>query len=162
MEGFKALGAKVKKSNLNYLVTLENQPKRNIEIFFREASVTATENLILASALRPGTVILKNCAKEPHVIDLCKMISQMGGQIAGIGSDTLTITGVDKLYGTKFRIGMDCIEAGTYMIAAAITGGKVEIKGVDSTDISPIQSSLKEFGIKTENQEGSLHPRQIS
>ena len=155
LEGFKALGAKVKKSNLNYLVTLENQPKRNIEIFFREASVTATENLILASALRPGTVILKNCAKEPHVIDLCKMISQMGGQIAGIGSDTLTITGVDKLYGTKFRIGMDCIEAGTYMIAA-ITGGKVEIKGVDSTDISPIQSSLKEFGIKTENQEGSL------
>lgn len=163
LEGFKALGAKVKRSNLNYSVMMDNQlrldrsqQKKDVEIFFKEASVTATENLILASVLGSKTVVLKNCAKEPHVIDLCKMLILMGAEIAGIGSDTLTISGVDKLNGCKFRIGMDFMEVGTYMIAAAITGGKVEISSVDSTDLSPILIPLKEFGIKAEYQDNQL------
>jgi len=156
LDGFKALGAKVKRSNLSYLMSIDNQQKKDVEIFFKEASVTATENLILASVLGSKTVVLRNCAKEPHVFDLCKMLSQMGAKIAGIGSDTLIISGVDKLFGTKFRIGTDFIEVGTYMIAAAITGGRVEISGVDSTDLSPFLVPLKEFGIQVEDGDNQL------
>lgn len=150
LEGFKSLGAKIKKSNLNYLVTMDNQQKKEVEIFFKEASVTATENLILASVLGSRNVILKNCAKEPHIVDLCKMLISMGARIDGVGTDTLIISGVEKLFGAKFRIGTDFIEVGTYMIAAAITRGKLEMSGIDSTDLSPISIPLKEFGIKTE------------
>jgi len=157
LKGFKALGASVKKNNLNYFLTLEKKEKREIvDFFLKEASVTATENLILTSVLGKKEVTLRNCAKEPHIVDLCKLLSQMGAKIEGIGTDTLKISGVDKLSGTKFRIGMDFIEAGTYMVAAAITGGKIKIEGIDETDMNSIISALKEFGIKVDLEDQSI------
>lgn len=157
LDGFRVLGADIKRNNLQYFLTLEKKEKnKTLDIFLKEASVTATENLILASVLGKQTVILKNCAKEPHVVDLCDMLIQMGAKISGIGTDTLEIIGVDKLYGTKFRISMDFIEVGTYMVAAAITGGRILIEGIDQTDINPIMVPLKEFGVKIENQDGKL------
>ncbi len=155
LEGFKKLGARVKKDNLKYSITLEKSDKA-VNIFLHEASVTATENLVLASALGVGEVILRNCAKEPHIVDLCNMLNQMGAKIDGVGTDTLKISAVEKLYGTKFRIGIDFVELGTYAIAAAITGGKVTIDGLDETELDPILSPLTDFGIKTEKVGSSI------
>lgn len=157
LAGLKALGADIKKSNLAYLITYgKKAPPEVMDIFLREASVTATENLILASVLGKHVVILRNCAKEPHVIDLCKLLAQMGAEIHGSGGDTLKIWGVDKLSGTKFAVGMDYVEVGTYMIAAAITGGKLEIEGIDETEMNPVFMPLKEFGIRVEHKDKSI------
>lgn len=156
LAGFKSLGATVKKDNLEYFLTYEKDDKKTLDVFLKEASVTATENLILLSVLGCKTVILRNYAKEPHILDLCKMLSQMGAKISGMGSETLEISGVDKLSGTRFKIGMDYIEAGTYMVAAAITGGRIQIEGVDDTDINPLLSSFGEFGIKFEVGDKSI------
>lgn len=155
IEGFKALGATVKRDNLKYFLTLpEDRKDETVDIFLKETSVTATENLILSSVLGNKTVILRNCAKEPHILDLCRMLSQMGAVIEGSGGDTLKIKGVSKLFGTKFRIGVDYIEIGTYAIAAAITEGRIKLEGIDGSDLDPIYSPLKDFGIRMEQGDG--------
>lgn len=157
LQGFKELGAIVKKNNLKYHLSLDKGNGEILDIFLKEASVTATENLILASVLGNRTVTLRNLAKEPHIIDLCKLLTLMGAQISGIGTDTLKISGVEKLRGARFRIGIDFIEAGTYMIAAAITGGRVQIKGMDETMMNPIFKSLGEFGVKVKRQDQNIY-----
>lgn len=155
LSGFKALGVDIKKDNLKYF--LQTQKKEgNFDVFLPEASVTATENLILASVLGTKVTVLRNCAKEPHIVDLCRMLTQMGALVEGIGSDTLKITGVEKLHGTKYRIGIDFIEVGTYAIAAVITGGRLQIEGLDNTDLDPIKINLERFGIKFERENNIL------
>ena len=157
LNGFKALGVSIKKDNLNYSLTLEKREKNeNIDIFLKEASVTATENLILLSVVGKQTVVLRNCAKEPHVLDLCRMLIQMGARISGTGTDILEIMGVERLFGTKYKIGIDFIEVGTYMIAACITGGRIQIGGIDGTDMNPICKNLEEFGIKIEMDSNNI------
>ncbi len=158
IEGFKALGASYKRDNLKLTLqfTENTKEKNNCTIFLQEASVTAAENLIIASVLGKREVILKNCPIEPHVVDLCKMLIQMGAQITGVGTNYLIIKGVEKLYGTRFRLGIDYIEMATYAIAAAITGGKVKITGLDNTDLDPVLNPLKRFGIEIENKDESL------
>jgi len=151
LAGFSGLGVNFKKSNLKYsLFVAEDSSFKKAEIFLQEASVTATENLILASVLGERQVLLKNCAKEPHIGDLCRMLLQMGAKIEGVGTDTLEITGVKFLRGTRFRIGADYIEAGTYAVAAAVTGGEIEIEGVEEAFLGPVFLPLKSFGVKTE------------
>ncbi|OGE27902.1 UDP-N-acetylglucosamine 1-carboxyvinyltransferase [Candidatus Daviesbacteria bacterium RIFCSPHIGHO2_01_FULL_40_11] len=155
--GFKALGTSFKKNNSKFsLYFAKNSPLANCDVFLPEASVTATENLILASVLGSRVITLKNCAKEPHVSDLCRMLTQMGANIVGIGTDTLIITGVNKLNGTKFRIGADYIEVGTYVVAAAITGGEVTISGLGGAYLDPVLSPLKSFGIKIEESKDAI------
>ena len=153
LEGFKLLGASIKKDDVKYTLSLESK-SGEVSIFLTEASVTATENLILASVLGKKLVLLRNCAKEPHIVDLCRMLTQMGAKIEGVGSDSLKITGVEKLSGTKYRIGIDFIEVGTYAVAAAITGGKIKIDEIDATDLEPILFALKEFGVNYEINKG--------
>lgn len=155
LEGFKNMGASIKKNNLKYSLTL---PKdfREVNIFLPEASVTATENLILAAVLGQKRITLRNCAKEPHIADLCRMLISMGAIIEGIGTDTLKITGVEKLNGTKFRISADYLEIGTYIIAAAITGGEVKLEGLTGEDLDPILSPFRNFGIKMERDDSSI------
>lgn len=154
LEAFRELGVFIKKNNLKYSLTYSQNKNSNIFLF--EASVTATENLILASVVGKGQVILRNCAKEPHILDLCRMLSQMGAKIEGIGGDTLKITGVKKLNGTKYRISADYLEIGTYAIAAAITGGQVRIEGLGDEDLDPILLPLRSFGIKMERDTESI------
>lgn len=174
LEGFKALGAVLKQSDSKFSLSFEEKqshglffekdsPLKIFDIFLQEASVTATENLILASVLGQRQVTLRNCAKEPHIIDLCKMLLQMGAEIEGIGTDTLKIIGVESLSGTKFRIGADYIEVGTYIMATAITGGKIRIDGIEGTFLDPVLEPLKSFGIKTEENKGSIivHPSKL-
>ncbi len=157
IEGFKSLGAVFKKDNLKLTLQFpdnegnHSSKNKSYSIFLQEASVTAVENLIIASVLGNKSVTLKNCPVEPHVVDLCRLLEQMGANIEGVGTHTINIIGVEKLRGTKFRVGIDFIEVGTYAIATAITGGRVKITGLDNTDLSSVLNPLTRFGIKLED-----------
>lgn len=157
LECLQTLGANIKRQDLKFSLSYpEERNNKSYSIFLSEASVTACENLILASILSDKKVTIKNCPTEPHIVDLCKMLLQMGANIKGVGTDSLEIEGVSKLRGTKFRIGVDYIEIGTYVVAAAITGGKIKISGIDSTDLDPILEPLTRFGIKLEHNSDSI------
>lgn len=155
LEGFKALKVELKREDLKYSLRGVDQAGE-IEFFLPEASVTACQNLILFSALGKLTVTLKNCPKEPQIVDLCNLLIQMGANIFGIGTNTLVIKGVPMLRGTKFRLGIDYIELGTYAIASAITGGMITIKGLDNTDLEPILLPLKRFGVNIGASKGEI------
>lgn len=163
IEGFKSLGASFKRDGDKLtLIQSEGKINNSFTIFLQEASVTATENLIICSALGNKEVILKNCPSEPHVVDLCDLLNQMGANIQWIGSDIIKIVGVETLHGTKFRVGIDFIEVGTYAIAAAITGGKVKLEGLDNTDLDPVLKPLERFGILIDKEGDCLSVSCIS
>ncbi|MBU1032065.1 UDP-N-acetylglucosamine 1-carboxyvinyltransferase [Patescibacteria group bacterium] len=164
LEGFKALGAKLTKNEQRFSLFFEqNKDQKDCEVFLREASVTATENLILVSVLGKKTIILRNCAKEPHIVDLCKMLTCMGAKIEGIGGETLVICGVENLRGTRFKIGADYIELGTYIVAGAITGGEIKIQGIRELFLDPILEPMKSFGIQITRQDNEItvHPSKL-
>lgn len=151
LEGFRALGADYQQDDLSYKVVFKKIPvDKEIDIFLPERSVTATESLILVSSLKERVTILRNCASEPHVVDLCHMLSGMGVKIEGIGTDQIKIHGKLKLKGTNFVLREDYIEIGTYAIAAAITKGKITLTNLDNTDLDPILMPLKKIGVRAE------------
>lgn len=158
MEGFKNLGFKFKNADRDYRGRQSYQVKEDQEIFLDEPSVTATENMILASVIGNRTVTIKYCAMEPHVVDLCKLLSLMGAKIKGVGTQTLIIKGVEKLKGAEFSIGSDYIEMGTYAVASVITEGEVQIQNCTLTDLEPILFPLKKMGvsISTEDKNGRI------
>ncbi|PIE80018.1 MAG: UDP-N-acetylglucosamine 1-carboxyvinyltransferase [Chloroflexi bacterium] len=112
-----------------------------------EASVTATENTVMAASLAKGITIIDNAACEPHVRDLCNFLNQMGAQIEGIGTNRLTIHGVEKLTGTEFRIGADFMEVGSFIGAAAVTGGEIRIKDADPHNLGMIELVFEKLGV---------------
>ncbi len=120
------------------------------DILLDEASVTATENAVMAAALAKGTTVLRNAASEPHVQDLCLLLQTLGTPIEGIGSNRLTIHGVDRLGGGEFRVGADYIEVGSYIGAAAITGGEVRIKNADPQHLDMILMVFRRLGVNCE------------
>lgn len=149
IEGFVALGADYEQDDLRYKLMFKGKSREKIiNIFLPEKSVTATENLILASALGSSQVTIRNCATEPHVVDLCNLLAQMGVGIVGVGTDTLIIKSAARLRGANFKIRADYIEVGTYGVAAAVSGGKITLKGLDNTDLDPLFISLQKFGVK--------------
>ena len=117
------------------------------DIFLDEASVTATENAVMAASLAEGITYIKNAASEPHIQDLCNMLNAMGAKISGVGSNILKIEGVKKLHGTEFTIGPDYIEIGSYIGMAAATKGKIKIKGIRSEEMRPLKYSFAKLGI---------------
>lgn len=121
---------------------------RGADIFLDEASVTATENAIMAAALASGTTTLTNAACEPHVQDLCNMLVQMGAKISGIGSNVLRIEGVKKLDGAEFTIGCDYMEVGSFIGLAASTRGSITITNVNPKTMRPIIPAFKKLGIE--------------
>ncbi len=118
------------------------------DLFLDEASVTATENAIMAAVLAEGKTDITNAASEPHVQDLCDMLNMMGAKISGIGSNILHIEGVKKLSGTDFTIGPDFMEIGSFIGLAACTRGSIEIKGVKPRDMRPLKISFSKLGIQ--------------
>jgi len=126
------------------------------EIFLEEASVTATENTLLLASVLPGKTIIKNAASEPHVVNLCQMLSLMGTQISGIGSNYLTVKGTKSLKGVRHQISPDHIEVGTFAIAAAVTGGEIEILKVEKKDLDPIALVISKMGLEMEFKNNSL------
>lgn len=117
-------------------------------ILLDEASVTATENLIMAAALADGTTTIYNTACEPHVQNLCQMINDMGGKIKGIGTNLLEVEGVRKLHGTEQEVGPDSITAGSFIVAALVTGGDLTLENIDHSDFDILEKPFKRFGIR--------------
>lgn len=125
-------------------------------IVFSKISVGATINTILAAVLANGITHLSNCAKEPEISDLCKCLNSMGAEISGVGTSELKIIGKKELNGTTHRVIADRIEAGTYMIAAAMTKGNLKINGINYETIENLSSRMKEAGINITNFHNSL------
>ncbi len=151
---FERLGATVE-VNGSYDVEAA-QGLQGAEIFLDEASVTATENAVMAAALARGTTRLLNAAQEPHVQDLCRFLNGLGAKIGGVGTGTLEIQGVESLSGGRFRLGSDYIEAGSWVAAAVITGGEVLIKDVRPDDFRMIEIGLGRLGVRMRFRDGDL------
>lgn len=123
------------------------------DIFLDEASVTATENAIMAAVLAEGNTILTNAASEPHVQDLCNMLISMGAIITGVGSNILRIVGVPKLKGTTFAVGPDYMEIGSFIGLAAVTKGSITITDINPRDMRPLRIAFGKLGIRWEIDE---------
>jgi UDP-N-acetylglucosamine 1-carboxyvinyltransferase len=119
-------------------------------LFLDEASVTATENALMAAVLARGTTTIENAASEPHVQDLCRMLNSMGGRISGIGSNILTVEGVPRLSGTEFRIGSDYMEVGSLIGLAAATRGELEIEEAAPRNLRMARIAFAKLGITWE------------
>ena len=122
---------------------------RGAEIVFDKITVTGTEDLLMAATLAEGETIMQNCAREPEVADLAALLNSMGAKIEGAGTSTIKIKGVTKLRGTKHRIIPDRIEAGTFIIAGALTSGDLNVQGCDPKHLTAILQKLEETGVKT-------------
>ena len=148
------LGAKV---SVNDTFSFSTDSLKGADIFLDEASVTATENAIMAAVLAEGETVLTNAASEPHVQDLCRMLCAMGASITGIGSNTLTIHGVKKLNGCDFQIGADYMEVGSFIGLAAATRGELFIEGAKPQDIRPAKIAFGKLGIVWDHSGTVLH-----
>jgi UDP-N-acetylglucosamine 1-carboxyvinyltransferase len=148
------LGAKVKTNNE---FTFSAKTLLGADIFLDEASVTGTENAVMAAVLAKGKTILTNAASEPHVQDLCNMLVSMGARIEGIGSNILTITGVKKLSGCEFEIGADFMEVGSFIGLAAATGGDLHIEGARPQDMRPAKIAFGKLGISWAHEGSIIH-----
>lgn len=154
LKGFEAMGAEITFGHGHVEAKAENGLK-GAKIYLDFPSVGATENIMTAAALATGTTIIENSAKEPEIVDLANFINEMGGKVVGAGTDTIRIEGVNKLYGTIHHIIPDRIETGTFMVAAAITGGDVIIENAVPEHNAALISKLGEMGVViTELDEG--------
>ena len=144
MKGFEALGASI--SIDSGMINANADMLLGAHIYFDMVSVGATINVMLASVKAKGITILENCAKEPHIVDLANFLNSMGADIRGAGTDVIKIHGVDILHGTTYSIIPDQIEAGTYMVAAAATGGDVLVKNVIPKHREAITDKLEKAG----------------
>ena len=153
LKGFKAMGAEVftKQGNIEVEGNLLGE-----RIYLDFPSVGATENIMMAAALAKGETILDNAAMEPEIVDLQNFLNKLGADIRGAGTSTIKIKGVEKLKGTRHQIIPDRIEAGTFMVAAAMTGGDVIVENVISSHIKPVIAKLKEAGAQVEEFEDSV------
>ena len=149
LKGFEALGVKIEQGH-GYIEASAPEGLKGTSIYFDFPSVGATENIMMAASLAEGTTILENAAEEPEIVDLANYLNKMGAKIRGAGTDTIRIEGVDKLHGADYTIIPDRIEAGTYMIAAAMTGGDVVVENVLPEHQKPLIAKLREAGAVVE------------
>ncbi|MEX1266983.1 MAG: UDP-N-acetylglucosamine 1-carboxyvinyltransferase [Woeseia sp.] len=144
VQGLRAMGAEVVVRN-GYIHAHAKRLK-GAHIVFDTVTVTGTENLMMAAVLADGVTVLENAAREPEVSDLAAFLNAMGARVSGAGSSTITITGVDALSGTQYRVLPDRIESGTYLVAAAMTGGSVRLKQTDPEILETVLIKLAEAG----------------
>lgn len=149
LDGLRAMGAIIEVKN-GYIDAKVNGRLKGVELNLPKITVNGTENLVMAASLAEGTTIIRNAAQEPEVTDTINFLNAMGAKITGAGTDTLTIEGVERLHGGEYRIMPDRIEAGTYLIAAAITQGNIKIKQVDPSTLTNVLDKLRESGAKIE------------
>ncbi|KMK95908.1 MULTISPECIES: UDP-N-acetylglucosamine 1-carboxyvinyltransferase [Rossellomorea] len=147
LKGFEAMGAKVKVGN-GFIEAEVDGRLHGAKVYLDFPSVGATENIMMAAVLAEGTTILENVAKEPEIVDLANFLNKMGGNVVGAGTGTIRIEGVDRLYGVEHSIIPDRIEAGTFMVAAAITKGDVLVKGAIPEHLSSLIAKMEEMGVK--------------
>lgn len=154
LKGFEALGANY--SLENGIVKVKCEKLRGAHIYLDVVSVGATINIMLASVKAQGLTIIENAAKEPHIVDLANFLNCMGADIFGAGTDVIKIKGVKNLKGVTYSIIPDQIEAGTYMVAAAATGGDIVLENVIPKHLESITAKLEEMGVKFEEFDDAL------
>ena len=142
-----ALGARPESPGSSVLIAPDGL--RGASFYLDEASVTATETALLAAVTAPGATEIRHAASEPHVAELARFLRLMGADVAGEGTSTLRVTGVPHLKGAVHRIDGDFIEAGSWAVAAAVTGGEVEVRGARPVDMEPILAVLSRFGVRS-------------
>ena len=145
LHALRALGAEI---HANDGFTMRADGLRGRDLFLDEASVTGTENVLMAAVLAKGTTIIRNAASEPHVQDLARLLNAMGACIGGIGSNTYTIEGVEKLRGAEFEIGPDYIETGSFIGLAAVTRGELLIKNAAPEHLRMVFLTFKRLGVE--------------
>jgi UDP-N-acetylglucosamine 1-carboxyvinyltransferase len=151
IKGFEVMGAEVQIISGDIVATTDG-PLHGGRVYLDMVSVGATMNIMIAAVLAEGTTIIENAAKEPHIVDLANFLNAMGANISGAGTDVIKIRGVKRLRGGVYSIIPDQIEAGTYMAAAAATGGSVLVKNVIPKHLECISSKLREMGVKVTEQ----------
>ncbi len=154
LKGFKAMGAAVEMDH-GYVEAAAETLNGN-KIYLDFPSVGATENIMMAAALANGITVLENAAEEPEIVDLANFINEMGGKVRGAGTNTIKITGVSSLKGAEHTVIPDRIEAGTYMVAAAITKGDIILENVIPDHLRPVMAKLIEMGCEVEEGESSI------
>ena len=154
LKGFRALGASVDILHGAVVAKAENLTGKHI--FLDMVSVGATINIMMAAAMATGNTIIENAAREPHVVDVANFLNSMGASIKGAGTDVIRIQGVEKLHGTTYSIIPDQIEAGTFMVAAAATGGDVLVKNVIPKHLESITNKLEKIGVNVEEFDDSV------
>ena len=154
IKGLERLGAKINQEH-GY-VEASAKRLRGAEIIFDKVTVTGTEDVMMAATLAEGTTVMENCACEPEVADLADLLTKMGARIEGAGTSTIRVHGVSKLHGAKHRIIPDRIEAGTFIIAGAITGGDLNVAGCEPTHLSVLLQKLTEVGLKVAHHVDSV------
>ena len=142
--GFRALGAK---ASVGRKTLALKGALKGARILLDEASVTATENILMASVLAKGRTVIDNAACEPHVVDLANLLVAMGAKVAGAGTNRLVVEGVESLHGCEATVGCDYIEAGSYLVAAAVTGGELTLTNVDPPPFEVLAPSFARFGV---------------
>lgn len=163
LRGFENLGATFTHLREQRSYRIDAKQMRGVHMVLDEASVTGTANIVMAAALTPGITTIYNAACEPYVQQLCKMINRMGGKITGIGSNLITIDGVDKLGGTEHRLLPDMIEIGSFIGLAATTNSEITIKNCSIPDLGIIPAVFKKMGIEMEFRGDDIYiPQQDS
>ncbi|MFI3238836.1 MAG: UDP-N-acetylglucosamine 1-carboxyvinyltransferase [Lachnospiraceae bacterium] len=154
VKGFKALGAKIRFEHGSIIA--EAIDLTGAHIFLDVVSVGATINIMMAAVLAEGQTVIENAAKEPHVVDLANFLNSMGANIKGAGTDVIRIVGVRSLHGTEYAVIPDQIEAGTFMVAAAITKGDVTVKNVIPKHLECITAKLEEIGCEVHESDEAV------
>ncbi len=146
IKGFESLGAQVTLDG-GYIDAASENGLRASSVYFDEVTVGGTANVLIAAATAPGTTYIENAAREPHIVDLANFLNTCGARIRGAGTDTIKVVGVNALHGCSYAIIPDMIEAGTYMIAAAATGGTLRINNVIPKHLESLTAKLQEMGV---------------
>jgi len=154
LKGLEAMGAKIKVEN-GYIIAKADRLK-GCQFYMDKVTVTGTENLLIAATLAEGTTVLENCATEPEVVDLANYLSKMGAKIEGIGSSIIKIEGVEVLHGCEHHIIPDRIEVGTFLVAAAATGGSITINNSKPEDLESVIIKLREAGAEINTTEDTI------
>jgi UDP-N-acetylglucosamine 1-carboxyvinyltransferase len=147
IKGLESLGAKITQEH-GYVEASADR-LRGAEIVFDKITVTGTEDLLMAATLADGETIMQNCAREPEVADVAALLNAMGARVEGAGTSTIKVTGVTRLHGARHRVIPDRIEAGTFIIAGALTGGDLNVIACEPKHLTAILQKLKETGVKT-------------
>ena len=156
VKGFTALGSKVVVEGGFIHASAKEGHLRGANIYLDVVSVGATMNIMMAAAMAEGNTVIENAAKEPHIVDLANFLNSMGANIRGAGTDTIKISGVERLTGGSYAIIPDQIEAGTYMAAVAAAGGQVLVKNIIPKHMDCITAKLVEMGVEVEEKEDTL------
>ncbi len=148
IEGLRAMGAEVSVDS-GYIKARASRLK-GVRLVLDIVTVTGTENLMMAATLAEGTTVIENAAREPEVVDLANCLNAMGARVRGAGTTTITIEGVETLHGTRYRVLPDRIETGTFLVAGAISGGRVRVRDTDPTQLDAVLQKLREAGAELE------------